>query len=210
MSFALNWVIADLPFDGAAPPFGSKDEGDESESESDETATTGETLVRYLNWALSSYESCATRMSQGCACAAPACALVATASAYESCATRMSQGCACAAPACALVSAANDITLPDSLTSAPGEHDDAIDHSEDGTARDTSAGFASAARLITGQPGITKPISKLPPPPPGAAEKAKKKEGAGRGVEGDESADPMSTLDKFNWDNLPLPGLGQI
>jgi len=122
----------------------------------------------------------------------------------------MSQGCACAAPACALVSASN-IALPDSMTEDPSEHKEAVDHSENGEARDTStAGFAAAVRLITGQPGITKPISKLPPPPPGAADKAKQKGRAGRGVEGDESADPMSTLDKFNWDSLPLPGLGQI
>ena len=98
------------------------------------------------------------------------------------------------------------------MTDTPNEHDEAVDHSENGEARDTStAGYAAAVRLITAQPGITKPISKLPPPPPGAADKAKQKERAGRGVEGgDESVDPMSTLDKFNWDSLPLPGLGQI
>ena len=104
--------------------------------------------------------------------------------------------------------------LPDTLTSDPGEHEDAVDHSKDGEARDTStAGFAAASRLVAkGQQGITSPISKLPTPPPGAAEKAKEKVKRGRGIEGDgdEGVDPMSTLDKFNWDNLPLPGLGQI
>jgi hypothetical protein len=121
--------------------------------------------------------------------------------------------------------------LPDTLTSDPGEHEDAVDHSKDGEARDTSVdaelrlaafnvclvgnclGFmTNALRSVAGQPGITSPVSKLPTPPPGAAEKAKEKAKKGRGVEGDEDegVDPMSTLDKFNWDNLPLPGLGQI
>jgi hypothetical protein len=103
--------------------------------------------------------------------------------------------------------------LPESLTDAPGEHDDAVDHSEDGEARDTSTGgFSAASRLVSAEPGITSPVNKLPTPPPGAAEKAKERSKQGRGIEGDgdEGIDPMSTMDKFNWDNLPLPGLGQI
>ncbi len=138
----------------------------------------------------------------------------------------------------------------DTMTSDPTEHEDAVDHSKDGEARDNSfpetryphdrvggsraacakppgiilqaclvgncLGFmTNALRLVakdTGQPGITSPISKLPPAPPGAAEKAKERSKRGRGVEGDgeEGVDPMSTLDQFNWDSLPLPGLGQI
>ena len=107
--------------------------------------------------------------------------------------------------------------LPDSLTDEPGEHKDAVDHSEDGEARDTStAGFSAATHLVlvsyavAAQPGITSPVSKLPSAPPGAADKAKERSKLGRGIEGDEGVDPMSTMDKFNWDNLPLPGLGQI
>jgi hypothetical protein len=70
----------------------------------------------------------------------------------------------------------------------------------------------SAIARDTGHQGITSPVSKLPPAPPGAAEKAKERTKRGRGIEGegDDGIDPMSTLDKFNWDNFPLPGLGQI
>jgi hypothetical protein len=52
-------------------------------------------------------------------------------------------------------------------------------------------------------PAPPAPPTGLPAPPPGAREKAKQKERAGRGVEGN----PMDTMDKFNWDSLPLPGL---
>jgi hypothetical protein len=113
------------------------------------------------------------------------------------------------------------------MTSDPTEHEDAVDHSKDGEARDNSfpetryphdrvgGGFAAANRLVakdTGLPGITSPVSKLPPTPPGAADRAKERSKLGRGIEGDgdDGIDPMSTMDKFNWDNLPLPGLGQI
>lgn len=151
-------VIASEPFPGAAPPFGSKDE-DDDESESDETATTGESLVSQLCWGTFALDA-----------------------------------------------------LDDTMTDDPKEHDAAIDHSKGDEPHDTStAGFASAARLVVGQEGITSPVSKLPQAPPGAADRAKERQKAGRGVEGgDEGIDPMSTMDKFNWDHLPLPGMGQI
>jgi hypothetical protein len=127
----------------------------------------------------------------------------------------------------------------DTMTSDPTEHEDAVDHSKDGEARDNSfpetryphdrvgGGWIAANRLVapfflaflnkleakdTGLPGITSPVSKLPPAPPGAADRAKERTKVGRGIEGDgdDGIDPMSTMDKFNWDNLPLPGLGQI
>ncbi len=208
-------IIAE-PFPGSAPPFGSKDEDSDDDEDSEEAEAS------FYAW-----------------------------------------GC-------------------DTDTDDPHEHPAAVDHSEDGEARDNSfpetryphdrvgggfaaAGFMSvcwrttAAHLrdltlsspdtavtpdgrtvslrwlainsddclvgncvgfmtnvlrsaIAGQPGITSPVSKLPPAPPGASEKAKERSKLGRGVEGDgdDGIDPMSTLDKFNWDNFPLPGLGQI
>ncbi len=121
----------------------------------------------------------------------------------------------------------------DTDTDDPHEHPAAVDHSEDGEARDMSVdaelmkfrlaafdavlvgnciGFMTNALRLVAEQGITSPVSKLPQAPPGAAEKAKERSKRGRGVEGDgdDGIDPMSTMDKFNWDNLPLPGLGQI
>lgn len=110
--------------------------------------------------------------------------------------------------------------MPDTLMDCPHEHDDAVDHSEDGEKRDMeTTGFALAKKLFA-DVGSKAPVSKLPKPPPGAAEKAKKRAQQGRGLEGGNTApqpalshepvDPASTMDKFNWDNLPTPGLGQI
>lgn len=233
-------IIAE-PFAGAAPPFGSKDEDDDDDGKcavcGHDPCTCESAEASYYTWGTFALDA-----------------------------------------------------LPESLTDEPGEHDAAVDHSEDGEARDTSTaitaepfpgaappfgskddpdegtldpadedededededtsvkaltltgpytavtsegkqvslkwlamqeclvgnciGFmTNALRTAIAEQGITSPISKLPPAPPGAAEKAKKKTKLGRGIEGDgdEGIDPMSTLDKFNWDNLPLPGMGQI
>lgn len=175
-------IVAE-PFPGAAPPFGSKD-GDDEEG-----------------------DKCSKCGQDPCECG--------SAEASHKCEVCGHDPCECESAEASYYSWATFAleALPESLTDAPGEHEDAVDHSKDGEARDTStAGFAAAARLVAGQPGITSPVSKLPTPPPGAAEKAKEKAKKGRGIEGDgdEGVDPMSTLDKFNWDNLPLPGLGQI
>jgi len=199
-------IIAE-PFAGAAPPFGSKDDGDAD-------------------------DKCGVCNSDPCECKAEATANTITAEPFpgaappfgskdeddsddddseETEASLYTWGFALDA-------------LPDSLTDEPGEHDDAVDHSKDGEARDTSAaidpcfsihssanclGFMTNA--LAGN-GTTSPVSKLPPAPPGAADRAKERQKAGRGIEGggDEGIDPMSTMDKFNWDNLPLPGLGQV
>jgi hypothetical protein len=186
------------PFPGAAPPFGSKDE-DDDEDESDETATSAITAEPFPGAAppFGSEDEDEDEEEE--------------AEEDEDEETEASfYTWAC-----------------DTMTSDPTEHEDAVDHSEDGEARDNSfpetryphdrvgGGFAAANRLVakdTGQPGITSPVSKLPPAPPGAADRAKERTKLGRGIEGDgdDGIDPMSTMDKFNWDNLPLPGLGQI
>ncbi len=196
-------IVAE-PFPGAAPPFGSKDEDSDEESESEETAAiTAEPFPGAAPPFGSKDEDSDDDDSE------------------EAEASFFAWGC-------------------DTDTADPHEHPAAIDHSEDGEARDTSVdaelklrmklklaafdaclvgnclGFmTNALRAVakdTGQPGITSPVSKLPPPPPGAADRAKERSKLGRGVEGDgdDGIDPMSTMDKFNWDNLPLPGLGQI
>lgn len=69
-------------------------------------------------------------------------------------------------------------------------------------------GFASFMRLGA-QNGIFDPVSELPPAPQGAAERTKIKMRNGSGLSGEDMFDspsPMSTLDKFNWDSMPLPG----
>ncbi len=169
-------IIAE-PFPGAAPPFDSKDEGDDPDEgtlDPKDEDESEETEASFYAW-----------------------------------------GC-------------------DTDTDDPHEHPAAVDHSEDGEARDMSVdavmlesrlaafdvclvgncvGFmTNALRRTVAEQGITSPVSKLPSAPPGAAEKAKERTKLGRGIEGegDEGVDPMSTLDKFNWDNLPLPGMGQI
>jgi hypothetical protein len=198
------------PFPGAAPPFGSKDE-DDDEDESDETATSAITAEPFPGAAppFGSKDEDSEEDEE-----------VEEDESEDTLASHISWAC-------------------DTLTSDPTEHEDAVDHSKDGEARDNSfpetryphdrvgGGFAAANRLVapffvsflnkiaakdTGLPGITSPVSKLPPAPPGAADRAKERSKLGRGIEGDgdDGIDPMSTMDKFNWDNLPLPGLGQI
>jgi hypothetical protein len=183
-------IVAE-PFPGAAPPFGSEDEDSDEESESEETAAiTAEPFPGAAPPFGSEDEDSDDDDSE------------------EAEASFLTWAC-------------------DTMTSDPTEHEDAVDHSKDGEARDNSfpqtryphdrvgGGFAAANRLVakdTGQPGITSPVSKLPPAPQGASDRAKERSKQGRGVEGggDDGIDPMSTMDKFNWDNLPLPGLGQI
>ncbi len=189
------------PFPGAAPPFGSKDEDEDDESEE-----TEETEAR-LAIVAEPFPGAAPPFGSKDEDDDPDEGTLDPKDEDESEETEASfyaWGC-------------------DTDTDDPHEHPAAVDHSEDGEARDNSfpetryphdrvgGGFAAATRLIAEQ-GITSPVSKLPPAPPGAAEKAKERTKRGRGVEGDgdEGIDPMSTIDKFNWDNLPLPGLGQI
>ena len=181
------------PFPGAAPPFGSKDEDSDEESEEAEASLT--IVAEPFPGAAPPFGSKDEDSDDD---------------GEEAEASFLAWGC-------------------DTDTDDPHEHPAAIDHSEDGEARDTriDAGWTAANRLVapffvsflnkleakdTGQPGITSPVSKLPPAPPGAADRAQERSKQGRGVEGggDDGIDPMSTMDKFNWDNLPLPGLGQI
>jgi hypothetical protein len=179
-------IIAE-PFKGAAPPFGSKDEDSDDSEETEETEASLTITAEPFPGAAPPFGSKDEDDSDDD-------------DSEETEASLLTWG-----------TFALD-ALPDSLTDEPGEHDDAVDHSKDGEARDTSTGgFAAAARLVAEQ-GITSPVSKLPPAQPGAAEKAKERSKMGRGIEGggDEGIDPMSTMDKFNWDNLPLPGLGQV
>jgi hypothetical protein len=170
------------PFPGAAPPFGSKDEDEDEESEETEASLT--IVAEPFPGAAPPFGSKDEDSDDD--------------DSEEAEASFYTWAC-------------------DTMTSDPTEHPIAIDHSEDGEARDTrfDTGWTAANRLVakdTGLPGITSPVSKLPPAPPGAADRAKERSKIGRGIEGggDDGIDPMSTMDKFNWDNLPLPGLGQI